>query len=150
MANILIDELVANIPTIESLFICGFCNFSEAVTGLLELSFLKILDVNFSLNNDIPASSIVELINGLPALEQIMCKCTTISVTEMVNILECSQNLTILIIHIHEIDINLSVYNAILKSIKVQLEVTLEIQNGNIDENIFKKNEQRLKIIRVK
>lgn len=147
-ANILIDALVANIPKIEFLSICNCYNLREAVTGLLELSFLKILDLTYPINDNISASSIVELINGLPNLEEIRFNCGTIGLSEMVNILECSQDLAILIIHIHEIDINLSVYNEILASIKGQLEVTLEIKNGIIDENIFKENDQRLKIIR--
>lgn len=37
-AGILIDSLVANIPTMERLFIYGFHNFDDSISRLLELS----------------------------------------------------------------------------------------------------------------
>lgn len=148
-ADILIDSLVANIPTIESLSIAGFNNLDEALTGLLGLSSLKSLNL-FNGANNITPSRIHELIKGLPTLEHMRFSCSTLGVSGIMDILKYSKNLVKLEIDISEMDINLSVYEAISTSIRGRLEVTLYIKNGNIDENIFKENEQRLRIIRPK
>lgn len=92
----------------------------------------------------ISVNQIVELIKGLPALEDIQFSCNTINVLEIINILKYSEKLTRLVIWIDEMDIDLSVYDSILASIKGRLKVVLDIINGNIDENIFRKNKQRL------
>lgn len=62
------------------------------------------------------------------------------------NILEHGKDLKMLVIFICQMDMDWSVYNAILASIKTQREVKFEILDGNIDENIFKSNDQRLQM----
>lgn len=71
---------------------------------------------------------------------------TIISVSEIMNILEYSENLAKLEIWIYEMDMDLPTYNSILAMNKGRLEAKLRIFYGNIDNNIFQQNMQRLKI----
>lgn len=151
-AKILIDSLVANIPTIETLRLCGFDHdFEKTVPGLLKLQQLKKLAcyVNDPLTQIVAVNTIVELIKELPALKEIMFNCNTISVSEIIHILEYSEHLTMVSIWIDEMDIDLSAYESILASITGRLQVVLDIIDGYVDQNILQKNDQRLEINQV-
>lgn len=138
-ADILINMLVTNVPTIMGLHFVGLhFDFEKSVPKLLQLLHLKALTL-LCHSFLIPVNKIVELVKGLPALEEIILNYYTISVSEIMNILEYSKDLTKLIIYICKIDINLSTYKSILSLIKGRLEVELKISNGIIDENIYKK-----------
>lgn len=141
-----IDSIVTNIPTIETLRLLGFHNFDQTLPGLLQLDELKVLDVWCF--DYVSFNTILELVKASPTLEEIRFNCFTISVSEIMNILEYSKNLNKLDLWIVEMDMVLSVYNSILALIKGRLEVVLRINDENIDENIFKQNMQRLKIVR--
>lgn len=132
----LIDMLVANIPTIETLRLFGFRGFDESVAGLLQLSQLRVLELSFP--DDVSVQTILKLVKTSPTLKQVAFNCDTISVSEIMTILECSKNLTELKIRIHEMDMTLSAYKSILAQITSSLEVEFRIRNGIIDENIFK------------
>lgn len=114
--------------------------FEKYLPGLFQLLELKDLYLR-DFDDDIPVSMVVELVKTLPALKRITFHCDTISVSEIMNILEYSENLTKLVIIIDEIDIDLSIYNSILALIKGCLPV--------IDENIFNGNLQGFKIVRI-
>ena len=146
----MVDSLVANIPTIEVLGTRGFGDIEEALSGILELKQLKELhfDANYQNTQTSTDEIVIRLIQGLPALEKIEFHCDKISVSEISNILEHSENLTSLTISIRGMDIDLAAYHSILALIKSHLAVKLKIKEGNFDENIFKQNEQRLKIVR--
>lgn len=80
----------------------------------------------------------MELVKTSPALKTIGFVCEIIGISEIANILKYSKN--------REMDMTLWEYNSMLALIKGDLEVVLRINDGNIDENIFKQKMQRLKI----
>lgn len=127
-ADILIDSLVTNIPAIEKPFICGCFGLEKCVTGLLKLSCLKALDLSHQISLiAISVSVIIELIHGLSALKEIDFYCDTISVSEIMNILEYSKDMKMIRINILKMNIDLPVHKTILASIRGQLKLTLKI-----------------------
>lgn len=67
--------------------------FEKTVRGLLELQQFKQVNFLFYSNNNTSANSIVKLIKGLPSLERIMFNCSTIRLSEIMNILKYSEHL---------------------------------------------------------
>lgn len=139
-ANILFESLAANTQTIEELLIGGLqYDFEKTVNVLLEMKQLKMLYFFLLDDNYMSANMIIELIKELPNLKKIWVNFDTISVSEIIEILQYSEILKKLTIDIQEMNINLFDYNSILASIKGNLKVKLLIWAGNIDENIFEK-----------
>lgn len=127
---------------------CGFGNFDEALSALLELKQLNELhfDANFQNSQAAADGVIIRLVERL-VLKWIGIFNDKVSAFELSNILEYSDNLTNINTKMGEIHIDLAAYHSILVLIKSHHSVELKIKEGHIDGSIFNQNEQRLQQI---